>query len=196
MLTEKTRLAAVIAKTETLKAQVLEIQKQVGQFTEVRTQIAQLERKKEVDEKNYMYFESSLEKARIDEALDPSKMPNISVVQKPSLALKASMGVFKVMFVLAAGVFGLGLVYAAVTELVLNRSVKGSVELEKILKAPVLARIPDFATKVKARRPVQKEGEGAAAASPNLALKKRMHLRVALIHIDQEHLAIAGVRKR
>ena len=37
-----------------------------------------------MDEANYKYFAASLEKARIDEALDPSKMPNISAVQRPS----------------------------------------------------------------------------------------------------------------
>ena len=37
-----------------------------------------------MDEANYKYFAASLEKARIDEALDPSKIPNISAVQRPS----------------------------------------------------------------------------------------------------------------
>ena len=44
----------------------------------------ELERKREMDEANYKYFAASLEKARVDEALDPSKMPNISAVQRPS----------------------------------------------------------------------------------------------------------------
>ena len=37
-----------------------------------------------MDETNYKYFAASLEKARVDEALDPSKMPDISAVQRPS----------------------------------------------------------------------------------------------------------------
>ena len=45
------------------------------QLSEIAPQIVQLERKKEIEENNYKYFQSSLEKARVDEALDPSKMP-------------------------------------------------------------------------------------------------------------------------
>jgi uncharacterized protein involved in exopolysaccharide biosynthesis len=53
-------------------------------LSELGPQVEQLERTKEIEETNYKYFKASLEKARIDEALDPSKMPNISVVQSPS----------------------------------------------------------------------------------------------------------------
>ena len=58
--------------------------KESKQLSELAPQIEDLERKTEMDEANYKYFAASLEKARIDEALDPSKMPNISAVQRPS----------------------------------------------------------------------------------------------------------------
>ena len=64
-------------------------------ISEFGPQIAQLERTKEIEENNYKYFQESLEKARIDEALDPSKMPNISAVQKPSPAMRAKSGARK-----------------------------------------------------------------------------------------------------
>jgi len=38
-----------------------------------------------MEEANYKYFAASLEKARIDEALDPTKMPNISAYSGPPL---------------------------------------------------------------------------------------------------------------
>jgi len=42
-----------------------------------------LERKREMDEANYKYFAASLEKARVDEALDPSKMPTLARFSGP-----------------------------------------------------------------------------------------------------------------
>ena len=54
------------------------------QLSDVAPEIVRLERNKDVEETNYRYFQGTLEKARIDEALDPSKMPNISAIQRPS----------------------------------------------------------------------------------------------------------------
>ena len=78
---ERARLAGTKAKTEMLKARLDE---RIKQLSDVGSQIADLERKKELEEANYKYFEGAVEKARVDEALDPSKMPNISAVQRPS----------------------------------------------------------------------------------------------------------------
>ena len=53
-------------------------------LADLAPEIGDLERKKEMEETNYKYFATTLEKARVDEALDPSKIPNISAVQRPS----------------------------------------------------------------------------------------------------------------
>src|SRR6266480_7000371 len=80
----KAQVAGTQAKIEAFKARRLDIQQRTKQLSELGPQIEELERKREMDEANYKYFAASLEKARIDEALDPSKMPNISAVQRPS----------------------------------------------------------------------------------------------------------------
>ena len=72
------------AKTETLRNRVQELHGQMKQLAELAPNIGELERKKELEENNYKYFANTLEKARVDEALDPSKIPNISAVQRPS----------------------------------------------------------------------------------------------------------------
>ena len=102
----------------------------------------QLERTKEIAETNYKYFQSSLEKARVDEALDPSKMPNISVVQSPSIAFKTSRELKKIVLGLAGGGIALGLGFAFLIELLLNRSVKRPLELETLLGIPPMLSIP------------------------------------------------------
>ncbi len=80
----KAQVAGTQAKIEALKARLRDIQQRTKQLSDLGPQIEELERRREMDATNYKYFAASLEKARIDEALDPSKMPNISAVQRPS----------------------------------------------------------------------------------------------------------------
>jgi polysaccharide biosynthesis transport protein len=136
---EKARLAGFEAKTEAMKVR---LQERIRQLTEVGSQIADLERKKELEEANYKYFQGTLEKARIDEALDPSKMPNISAVQRPSPPMMVTKKRDKLALELAGGGLALGLALALLSELLLNRSVKRPLELEKRLGAPPLLSIP------------------------------------------------------
>jgi polysaccharide biosynthesis transport protein len=113
-------------------------------FSELAPQMAEIERQKELEETNYKYFEASLERARIDETLDPSRMPNISVVQKPSPAVLARGDVKKIVIGLVVGGFALGIGIALLIELVLDRTVKRPLELETRLRVPLLLSVPDF----------------------------------------------------
>ena len=136
---ERTRLAGTTAKKEMLKARLDE---RIKQLSDVGSQIADLERKKELEEANYKYFEAALEKARIDEALDPSKMPNISAVQRPSPPTLVFGKRDKIVLMLAGGGIALGLAFALLTELVLSQTIKRPLELETQLRAPTLLNIP------------------------------------------------------
>lgn len=177
LVAERARLAAAAAKIKILNSQLVEIQENAGKLAAVGTQIASLERRKDVEETNYKYFESSLEKARIDEALDPSKIPNISVVQKPSRPVRVQGELKKPVTMLAAGGLGLGVALAFLIELVLNRSVRRPVELEAQLRIPLLISIPYFSTKSRSRMRLKNKEHGGAentkalqkAPNPNLA---------------------------
>ena len=139
---DRARLAGVQARTEALKSRLADLQKQAEKLSHIGPKIERLERTKEIEETNYKYFQASLEKARIDEALDPSKMPNISVVQSPSMAFRTSRDLKKVVLGLAGGGVALGLAFAFLMELVIDRSVKKKLELETLLGIPVLLSIP------------------------------------------------------
>ena len=138
----RTRLAGIEARTKALESQLRDIESQAQQVSEIEPQIVQLERKKEIEENNYKYFQSSLEKARVDEALDPSKMPNISAVQSPSIASKANNDIKKIVLGLAGGGIALGLGLAFLIELLLDRSVKRPLELETLIGIPPMLSIP------------------------------------------------------
>ena len=142
--TERARLAGIEARTEALKSHLDDIRKQTEALSEIAPQIEQLERTKEIEENNYKYFQASLEKARVDEALDPSKMPNISVVQSPSIAIETSRDVKKVVLGFAGGGIAWGLAFAFLIELILNRTVKRPLEIEMLLGTPPMLSIPYF----------------------------------------------------
>ncbi len=80
---ERAKLAGMEAKADILKSQLRNIQERMKQLSDAGPEIIRLERTKELEEANYKYFQGTLEKARIDEALDPSKMPNLTAVQRP-----------------------------------------------------------------------------------------------------------------
>jgi Mrp family chromosome partitioning ATPase len=139
---ERAKLAGLEARAAILKNQLGGIREQIKQLADTTPQIARLERNKDLEETNYKYFEGSLEKARVDEALDPSKMPNISAVQRPSPPSLVTKLRNKVALILGVGGLLLGLGISVGNELFLNRTVKRPIELEKQLRTPVLVAIP------------------------------------------------------
>jgi uncharacterized protein involved in exopolysaccharide biosynthesis/Mrp family chromosome partitioning ATPase len=142
LLSERARLAGIEAKAHELQARLLEVKERFKELSDVAPQVAELERKKEMEETSYKYLQGTLEKARIDEALDPSKIPNISAVQRPSAPTKETDKRDKIVLMLAGGGLGLGLVLALLNELVINRTVKRPFEIETYLHIPPLMSIP------------------------------------------------------
>jgi uncharacterized protein involved in exopolysaccharide biosynthesis/Mrp family chromosome partitioning ATPase len=138
----KARVAGIEAKVETLKSRQHDIQQRIKQLSELTPQMEELERKREMDEANYKYFAASLEKARVDEALDPSKMPNISAVQRPSPPVLDSKTRNKITLALAVGGLALGVAIALLRGVVLNRTVARPLELETRLHIPLMLSIP------------------------------------------------------
>jgi uncharacterized protein involved in exopolysaccharide biosynthesis/Mrp family chromosome partitioning ATPase len=139
---ETAHLAGLQAKKDSLTARLHNIQQRIQQFSQLGPQIANLERQRQVEEANYKYFQATLEKARIDEALDPSKIPNISAVQRPSPPFFDTTRRNKIVLALAGGGLALGLAFALLKELILNRSVRRAVEIERVVGVSPLLSIP------------------------------------------------------
>jgi len=167
---EKARVAGIEAKVQTLKSLLRDIQQRIKRLSEVTPQMKELERKRELDEANYKYFAESLEKARVDEALDPSKMPNISAVQRPSPPVLDTKTRYKVTLALAGGGLALGLAVALLRGLVLNQTVGRPLELETRLHIPLMLSIP-YANSRNGHLPLPPNGApanpGALAARPH-----------------------------
>jgi uncharacterized protein involved in exopolysaccharide biosynthesis/Mrp family chromosome partitioning ATPase len=138
----KARVAGIKAKVETLKTKLHDTQQKMKQLSEMSPQMEDLERKRELDEGNFKYFAASLEKARVDEALDPSKMPNISAVQRPSPPMLETKMRNKIALGLAGGGIALGMALALLKGLALNRTVGRPLQLETQLHIPLMLSIP------------------------------------------------------
>src|SRR5438552_6555280 len=121
---ERARLAGMKSKLDDLRRQKIELQDRVKQLADIGPQINSLERNKEMEEQNYKYYSGTLQKARVDEALDPSKMPNISAIQRPSPPGRVTTTRDKIALGFAGGGLALGIGLALLFEMVLNHSYK------------------------------------------------------------------------
>src|SRR5256885_17216699 len=97
------------SKVDDLRRQKSELQERMKQLADIGPQIASLERAKELEEQNYKYYSGTLQRARVDEALDPSKMPNISAIQRPSPPVMVTTTRNKIALGFAGGGIALGL---------------------------------------------------------------------------------------
>lgn len=157
-LSETAHLAGLQAKRDAMASRLQEINNRIKQVSQVAPQIDDLERQQQTQETNYKYFEATLEKARIDEALDPSKIPNISAVQRPSPPVLVTKTRNKI--ALGAGVGGLliGIGFALLKELVLSGTLRRPVEIEKAIGVSPLMTIPLHSTKKAAKS--KRNGKG------------------------------------
>ncbi|MCX6967713.1 MAG: Wzz/FepE/Etk N-terminal domain-containing protein [Verrucomicrobia bacterium] len=190
LVTEKTRLASMDAKADTLSAQLRSFQEKSGLLSQKAIEIAQLERKREIEETNYRYSQTSLEKARIDEALDPSKIPNISVVQSPTEGIRDAKGTNKILLGLIFGGLGVGLVIAFLIEKVVDRTVKRALEIESKLGLPLLVSIPYVPPSGHLRLPPQSENDDSSATLQEIARSELGHQIVPFFEAIRDRLIL------
>jgi Mrp family chromosome partitioning ATPase len=127
-----------------LQQQLIRIQADAAQLEEVGAKIADLQRKKQVQEDNYKYFANSLEEAQINEALGPGHVSGIDKIQQPSPPFR-DFGAFhkKTLMMILGGLF-CGLAWAFLIEFYFDRSIKRAVEVETKLHLPCFLSIPDL----------------------------------------------------
>jgi polysaccharide biosynthesis transport protein len=165
---ERARLAGMKSKLDDLRRQKIELQNRMKQLADAGPQIASLERNKDLEEQNYKYYSGTLQKARVDEALDPSKMPNISAIQRPSPPGMVTTTRNKIALGLAGGGLALGIGFALLCEMVFNHSYKRRSEVELQLRSPVMLSIPyqDINGRPRLRLP-WKNGQRAGKETPD-----------------------------
>ena len=100
-----------------------------------------------MEETNYKYFANTLEKARVDEALDPSKIPNISAVQRPSPPASAYRDAQQDRPRTRRSVdLALGIVLALLRDMILSHAIRRPSQLETQLHTSILLSVPDMSS--------------------------------------------------
>jgi len=149
---ERAQMQAIQARAEALRSQELEIMDQMEKISAVGNEIIALERRKAIDEEKYAYLESSLERARADAALDPSKMPNITMIESPTQPIKMyDKSTMNLIYGLAAGGLALGVGLAFLLELVIDPRVKRPAEIQTRLSLPLIMTIPHMRARKRER---------------------------------------------
>jgi uncharacterized protein involved in exopolysaccharide biosynthesis/Mrp family chromosome partitioning ATPase len=142
-ITEKAGLAAVQAKIDVLNAHLNEIGEQFSREYAIGAKVEELQREKDMRDAEYRTLEAKLKNARVETTLDPSRMPNITIVQHPTEPVKTYDELTKkIILGLAAGGLALGLGLAFLLELVFNRKIERPIDIRARLQLPLLLTIP------------------------------------------------------
>ena len=136
--------AALLSRINFLKMQLDEIQNEAAHVGQAEAKISDLQRKKQIQEGNYQYFATSLEQARIDEALGPGRISNIKTIQSPTPPFRDRSKNFKMMMMMIFGGILGGVGWAILIEFYFDRSVKRPIEIESRLHLPLFLSIPDI----------------------------------------------------
>jgi uncharacterized protein involved in exopolysaccharide biosynthesis/Mrp family chromosome partitioning ATPase len=141
---DRTRLAALSAKIEFFENNLRAINEQFSEQYAIGAKIEELERRKSMEETAYRSLEEKLKNAEIDrEILKHSQMPNITVVQHPTMPIKSfDEKTTKIIFGLAGGGVAMGLGLAFLIEMLFSRKVSRPIEIQTRLQLPLLLSIP------------------------------------------------------
>lgn len=140
---EQAKLASATARVAVFTAHLKEIDEQFSVQYTIGAQIEGLERRKQMEDAEYRSLELSLKNAKVDQTLDPSRMPNITLVQKPSSPIRTyDKMVQKIVLGLAGAGVALGVGIAFLIELLIDRRVKRPTEIQARLQLPLLLSIP------------------------------------------------------
>jgi len=162
---ERDILHAIQARIERYRTHLGELEARIKKLSEVGPRVADLERRKEMEDGEYRLLESNLKKARVDRTLDPSQIPNIPIVQQPSAPQQTFSSLSqKIMLGLAGAGVASGIGLAFLLELVIDRRIKRPMEIESRLQLPLMLSIPYVRLKHRGAPLISNERTGEAAA--------------------------------
>jgi polysaccharide biosynthesis transport protein len=141
-LAARSLIAAAEARIATLNTQHDATRIEAAEIDKREQAIVELQRRKDLEEGRFRYFSEQLERWRFDAQLDPKRAPNISRVQEPGMAYRATSDLHKHMAIIIALGFAVGIGLALLIDLVLDPSVKRPIEVESRLRVPLILTIP------------------------------------------------------
>jgi uncharacterized protein involved in exopolysaccharide biosynthesis/Mrp family chromosome partitioning ATPase len=142
LLAEAAKVKSLEAKYNMLTNQFATLRQHATRVDDLEGRIIELERQKEVQEKQYKYFSENLAQSRIDESLATARQSNIQVIQTPSPAFRDSSKLRKAMAGAFIGSIALALALVFGIEFYLDRSLRRPADIEHKLGLHLFLTIP------------------------------------------------------
>lgn len=141
---QRARIRALETRVTVLQDHLTLIRKEASDVGALEMSITDLQRKKDLQETQYRYFSTSLEKTRINEALGSGRVSNIGIIQAPTQPARDVGKLNKVVagFAVSGILFGLALSFCL--ELFLDQTVRRPSEVESRLGLPLFFSIPNI----------------------------------------------------
>lgn len=139
---EIARVAGLEARWNTLQKQLTQILSDRAKLAAKESDIAELELKRAQFEKDYRYYASAVEEARVDAALTSGRLANISVVQAASPAARDVEKFYKILAGVLGGGLVLGLGLALGLEFYGDQSLRRPTQVARSLNIPVFLTVP------------------------------------------------------
>jgi uncharacterized protein involved in exopolysaccharide biosynthesis/Mrp family chromosome partitioning ATPase len=183
------------ARVGALKMILTNIQAQASQVMDLEPKIAEVQRRRDEEQKTYEFALKRLERIQNNASTANGEANSISIVQSPTLPALDRKKTLKYAGAVFAGCLALGLGLAFLLDLVLDRSIKRASDVERHLRLPVFLTIPDTTwgrklglTKWRAKeRPKAAASNGNGEAATEVALWEPGH---------QMHDYVEGLRER
>ncbi|MBI5685380.1 MAG: hypothetical protein HZC54_09870 [Verrucomicrobia bacterium] len=141
---EAARVMALQSRIKILNSQLDRIRAESSQVDEKGSLLNELQRKKELEEASYKFYASSLEQARVEEALGAGKVLNISKIQNPSPPFRDWLMFLRIVVSIIIGGVVAGVAMAFLVDMYLDRSVRRPVDVERKLRLPLLLTVRDI----------------------------------------------------
>jgi Mrp family chromosome partitioning ATPase len=152
---EQANVTALQAKLDLLRTnQLAEVLREIEMLNTADATITELQRSKDLLEKQFIHISSTLEQAKFDQTLGAGKNSNITVAQNPTLPSREDTKLKKILIGILVGGFVLGIGLAFAIEQVFSTSVRRPSEIESRFKLPVFIQIPYMRHARKQRQPL------------------------------------------
>jgi polysaccharide biosynthesis transport protein len=192
LVSQMVRMTMLDARVAKLGSMLTNLQAEAGRIMDLEPELAALERLRGEQQKAYELLVAGAEQTAKGGSLAGGNVINMSVVEHPTPPGRYYKKLLKMVGAVFGGCIGLGVGLAFLFDLMLDRSIKRAVDVERQLQIPVWLTIPDTAWSgslrlswlakllgKRARKGTENSDEGAASEQTALApWDPRYHLQV------------------
>lgn len=142
---EFSRVAGLEARWNTLQRQLAKLQDEQIKLNVKEPEITELERKRTSFEKDYRYYSTAVDQARVDATLTAGRLANISVIQSASAPSPDTKKFYQLIGGILVGGLLIGLTLAFILEFYADQTLRKPSQIARSLNIPVFLTVPRLA---------------------------------------------------